>query len=145
MKKILLFIWILFVSLSFKATAHSPSSIVLDYNIETKELIVSITHSVSNPDTHYIYNISVEKNNEFYRSYDYNNQPSSSSFNYIYNVEAEAGDTFFVVASCNQGGQKSTSLTIGGGIEDKKTPGFEIILLIFAIVFILFLKTKKLK
>ncbi len=82
MKKILIFVLIIFVILSVKAVAHSPSSINLNYNKEAKELIVTITHIVSDPTDHYINNITIEKNNEFYKSYDYTNQPTTSSFNY---------------------------------------------------------------
>jgi hypothetical protein len=141
MKKILIFVLILFELLSVKAIAHSPSSMSLNYNKETKELNVTITHIVSDSTNHYIYNITIEKNNQFYRSYEYTNQPTTSSFTYNYsNIEAEDADTFTVVAFCNKGGQKSASLTVGSNIEDKNTPGFEIIIIICMIVSVLFWK-----
>ena len=146
MKKILIFVLIIFVLLSVKAVAHSPTSINLNYNKEAKELIVTITHIVSDSNDHYIYNITIEKNNEFFRNYDYTNQPTTSSFTYNYNnIEAEDGDTFFIVAFCNKGGQKSASFTVGSSVDNKNTPGFEIIIIIFAIALVLFWKVKNIR
>jgi len=34
--------------------AHRPGSVTLDYNIDTKVLSVTITHSVSNSAKHYV-------------------------------------------------------------------------------------------
>ena len=144
MKKVLIFGFIIFVLLSFKVVAHSPSSMNINYDIETKEMTVSITHTVSNPANHYIYNITIERNNEFYRSYEYTNQPTNSYFSYNYSgIEGEVGDMFSVVASCIQGGQISKSLTVGSDTGESATPGFEIIFVICAIALILFWKAKK--
>lgn len=146
MKKIIIFVLLLIVLLSIKVVAHSPSSISLDYNKETKELIVTITHIVSDSADHYIYNITIEKNNQFYKSFDYTNQPTTSTFNYNYNgIDAEFGDMLSVVAFCNKGGQKSVSLTVDSNDLNKNTPGFEIITIIFAIALILFCKLRKTK
>ena len=118
--------------LSINVTAHSPSSMSINYDAESEKLVVSINHVVSDPTTHYIYNITVEKNNEFYKSFDYTSQPSSSSFTYTYSgIVGEVGDMFSVVARCIQGGQISKSLTVGSSAEDNGTPGFEIIFLLF--------------
>lgn len=144
MKQILMFCFMLFSILSINVAAHSPSSISISYNAESEELIVSITHVVSDSSTHYLYNITVEKNNEFYKSFDYTNQPSSSSFTYTYtNIVGVAGDMFTVVAHCNQGGQISKSLTVGSSVQDTETPGFEILVVLVAITFVLFWQRKR--
>jgi hypothetical protein len=144
MKKILMFCFFIFVILSINVTAHSPSSMIIKYNAESEELVVSITHVVSDPTSHYIYNITVEKNNEFYNSFDYTSQPSSSSFTYTYsNIVGKAGDMFSVVARCIQGGQISKSLTVGSSVQDNGTPGFEIILVLVAVILVLFWQRKR--
>lgn len=144
MNKVLIFGLLLVVILSLHGTAHSPSSMSISYNVESQELIVSINHIVSDSTTHYIDNITVEKNNEFYKSYEYTSQPSSSSFTYTYSgFVGTAGDIFSVVARCNQGGQIIKSLTIGSSAQDNGTPGFELIVVVCAIALILFWKRKR--
>lgn len=137
---------IIFILFSVKVVAHSPSYMSINYDTKAKQLTVDITHIVSDPTVHHIYNISIEKNNEFYRSFDYTSQPTSSSFTYNYSdIDGNVGDMFSVIARCNQGGQISKSLTVGSSAGNTDTPGFEIIILICAVVLILFWKTKKKK
>lgn len=144
MKKVLIFCFIFFTILSINVTAHSPFSMNINYNFESEELNVSINHVVSDPTTHYIYNITIEKNNEFYKSFDYTSQPSSSSFSYTFSsIVGELGDMFSVIARCNQGGQISKSLTVGSNNQDNSTPGFEIILVLAAVTLVLFWQRKR--
>lgn len=146
MKSYLIFGFVIFILFSINASAHSPSSMSINYDKETKMLSVSITHIVDNPEDHYIYNITIEKNNNFYKSFDYTSQPSSSSFTYNYNdIDSINGDMFSVTARCIKGGQISKSLTVGSSTGDTNTPGFEIIFFIFAIALILFWKANKIK
>jgi len=146
MKKILIFCFVILILSSVKVVAHPASSMSIDYDIESKELIVSMTHIVADPADHYISNITIEKNNVFYKSFEYISQPTSSSFTYNYSgIDAEVGDMFSVVSICNKGGQKSAILTVGPSTGDSKTPGFEILFVIFAIVLVLFCKAKKIK
>jgi hypothetical protein len=145
MKKVLIFSLILLMVLSTTAIAHSPSSMIINYNSEKRELIVSITHTVTNPNSHYIYNIKIEKNNGLYKNFNYTSQPTSSSFTYNYSdIAGINGDVFTVSAYCIQGGQISKSLTVGSITQEKnKSPGFELIIFFIAIFLILFLKRKK--
>ena len=144
MKKVLMFGIIIVALLSPTVTAHSPSSINITYTVESQELNVSINHFVSDPTTHYIYNITIEKNNVFYKSYEYTSQPSTSSFTYTYSgIVGEAGDMFSVVARCNQGGQNSKSLTIGSSAQDNGTPGFEFLVVVCALTVIMYWKRKR--
>jgi len=71
MKKILIFCFVILVLSSVKVVAHPASSMSIDYDIESKELIVSMTHIVADPADHYISNITIEKNNVFYKSFEY--------------------------------------------------------------------------
>ena len=129
-------------------TAHSPSEMMLGYESVNQTLEVSITHQVSNPDTHYIYNIILKKNGETVNSYDYTSQPSSTSFTYTYDINATNGDVIAVVANCIQGGSISNDVTItaegSSSGSGSSTPGFELITILTAITlaFIL-LKRKK--
>lgn len=144
MKMVLMFGLIIFFILSVNVTAHSPSAIDINYDIESEELVVRINHLVSDSTTHYIYNITVEKNNIFYKSFEYTSQPSSSSFTYTYSgIVGATGDMFSVVARCIQGGQISKSLTVGSGTQDNGTPGFEIIVMVCAIALVLFWQQKR--
>lgn len=146
MKKILIFCFFIFVIFSINVTAHSPSSMSINYNAESEELVVSINHVVSDPTSHYIYNITVEKNNEFYKSFDYTSQPSSSSFTYTFSsIVGEADDMFSVVARCIQGGQISKSLKVGSSVQDNDTPGFKIILVLVAVTLVLYWERKKIR
>jgi len=128
-------------------TAHSPAEMMLSFESVTQTLEVSITHQVSNPDTHYIYNIILKKNGETVNSYDYTSQPSSTSFTYSYDINATKGDVITVVANCIQGGSISDDVTITteGGSSDSgsSTPGFELIMILSAIGLALFWKLQR--
>lgn len=145
MKKSVIIGLIFLIVISAIASAHSPSSMILKYDSEKRELIVNITHTVTDPKSHYIFNIKIEKNNKLYINSNYTSQPTSSSFTYNYsNITAENGDVFTVSANCIQGGQISKSLTLSSNIQEKKgTPGFEIMIFLYAIMLILLLKRKK--
>lgn len=99
-------------------TAHSPSSMDLDYNIVEQQLEVSISHIVSDPNMHYVENVLVMVNTVQLVNNDYTSQPSSSSFTYMYNVSAEEGDEIEVIASCNVGGDILEIITISSESDD---------------------------
>jgi len=70
--------------------------------IQTSQtLSVTISHSVSNPQKHYIKEITITKNGKALETYEYKSQPGPSSFTYTYNVKAKEGDTLKVKAKCN--------------------------------------------
>lgn len=144
----ILMFFLLFLS-SIGVYAHSPSNMSLSYNNTINELKVSITHQVSDPETHYVFQIIVKINGLVNITQDYSSQPSSS-FTYTYkNIEAVEGDTFEVTANCNQGGSITKQLTVSSeevsetGDDSSSTPGFELILLIISfIIIIIFLRKK---
>jgi hypothetical protein len=94
--------------------AHAPSDISISYDLTKQELTVNITHSVSNPSTHYINEVEIKKNNMVVNTSTYTSQPTTAIFSYIYQINATAGDNFSVTAKCNQGGSNIDSITVHG-------------------------------
>ena len=139
---------LLLIFFSYSASAHSPSNMKLSYNNSTKELDVEITHQVSNPETHYIYNIVIKINGETKITKEYASQPGSI-FTYTYEgINASKDDVIQVTASCNQGGSITKELIVssegvsetGGG---SSTPGFELIIFIVSILAVIMLVKKR--
>ena len=93
--------------------AHGPGDVILNYDSDSQILSVTISHSVSNPQKHYIKKITITKNGKPLETYEYKSQPDPSSFTYTYNVKAKEGDTLKVKAKCNYFGSKTRELTIG--------------------------------
>jgi len=143
---ILCFLAVILVSQN--VSAHSPSNMSINYDSENQKLETTITHQVSNPDSHYIYNIAIKKNGETYNSFNYTNQPSGSSFTYTYDIDTTEGDTIEVTALCIQGGSitKQVSINDENGFSDdsdgSSTPGFEIVLLIVSLLIIIIIKKR---
>ncbi|MBN2603142.1 MAG: hypothetical protein JXA91_03300 [Candidatus Thermoplasmatota archaeon] len=98
--------------------AHPPQGMVLDYNLETSTLNVTITHSTPGPTLHYINKIEVRLNTNLVLSQDYSSQPTTSQFTYSYNMEAEAGDEIEVTAYCNIQGLIKKSITVKDPAQD---------------------------
>jgi len=97
--------------------AHSPSDVSIDYNIEEEELTVDITHSVGDPQSHYIYNVVVEVDGTEEINEEYDEQPDDTNFQYTYDLVAEPGSTIVATAYCNQGGSGSDTYEVED-IED---------------------------
>ena len=105
-----------FMAISFwpAATyAHRPSDVTLHYDSNSHLLSVTITHSVSNPQKHYIKQITITKNGKPLETYEYESQSDPSSFTYTYTIKAKEGDTLKVKAKCNYFGSKTKKITIG--------------------------------
>ena len=105
--------------------AHSPSSVSLQYAEDTNTLTVTISHSVSDPNTHYIENVQINVNGTEVLSEDYTSQPTNNQFVREYTIEAGAGATISATATCNLGGTSSDSLTVPGGTTDSNQEGDE--------------------
>ncbi|MEA3486085.1 MAG: hypothetical protein U9R20_00280 [Thermodesulfobacteriota bacterium] len=93
--------------------AHGPGDVTLNYDSDSQILSVTISHSVSNPEKHYIKKITITKNGKPLETYEYKSQPAPSPFTYTYNVEAKEGDTLKVKVKCNYFGSKTKKLVIG--------------------------------
>jgi len=111
-----LFLDILF---AFNVSAHPASNMELSYDYDNQKLEVLITHNVGDPETHYIDNITIKKNGDIYKIYEYTSQPTDSSFSYTYNVNTSSGDEIEVYTHCNKGGELTKKLTVSTTSESK--------------------------
>jgi hypothetical protein len=129
-KKIIIYLIILLVGTSFctiQASAHPPQDMTLEYNLNTQQLNVTITHETPAPTVHYVYKIDIKKNDELIITESYSSQPSNSIFTYTYTVESNIGDTIEATAYCNIAGTITKSLIVKDPSEDTIPPIIEII------------------
>lgn len=130
MRTTIYFILIMILTLplmTIGATAHSPQDMQLAYDLETQNLDISITHIVTDPGNHYIYQIDIEKNDVLLLSEQYSSQPTVSTFTYNYTVNASVGDVLTVTGLCSITGSIQQTLSITNETENKapKTPAIE--------------------
>lgn len=133
---------------TFTVSAHSPSTLTVAYDLENQNLRITISHQVNDPTDHYISKVEIKKNGAIYNTSLYTEQPNANSFSYNYAVNATIGDTIDVVASCNQGGSKTTQYTITQGETNNdenntSTPGFELLIFLAALITSTILLRKK--
>lgn len=95
------------------AQAHGPNGVLLRYDSDARTLRVDISHSVSNPQKHYVKKVTITKNGEPVTVHEYTGQPETSSFTYTYPMEAKEGDTLKATADCNYFGSKTGEITVG--------------------------------
>jgi len=114
MKMVLLLILavISFTLLPQSVLAHSPANMVLEYDFNEQKLDVEITHNVIDPNSHYIENVKVWRNDNLIIDQDYTSQPSTSSFTYSYDITALEGDVLRVTSTCNIGGSDTKQITV---------------------------------
>ena len=103
----------LIVMLALPATAHPPAQVSLAYDSQNQSLNVTTTHAVSNPTSHYVFKIAVQKNGEQVLTKEYTSQPTSSTFSYDYPVNATKGDVLKATAYCIIAGSRSAEITVG--------------------------------
>jgi hypothetical protein len=102
------------------AAAHPPGQIQLVYSEQTGELVLTVTHDVADPATHFVRQAEVRKNGEIVISERYTSQPSADTFTYLYPVPLSPGDEVVVTAECNIGGSATARLSMPG--ETVTTP-----------------------
>jgi hypothetical protein len=93
------------------AGAHTPSSVMLTYDLPSQTLQVTITHTRFS-DSHYINKLEIKKNGNLVSLKEYKSQPAET-FTYPFKVTAVAGDILEVKTSCSKFGSKSEKLTVG--------------------------------
>ncbi|KKM82230.1 hypothetical protein LCGC14_1321690 [marine sediment metagenome] len=109
----LVFLNIFFLSLnSPKVRAHASTNMNLAFNFNSQKLNVSLTHAVSNPNTHYILSVTIRVNGTLENSETYTDQPTTSTFTYQYNVTAGIGASIQVTAVCNVFGTLSQTIMV---------------------------------
>ena len=96
--------------------AHNPSNMTLEYNSNTNMLSVTITHTSSNFNSHYINEVIGTKNGGQAINESYTSQPSNTMM-YEYSVNAVSGDVIQVTATCTQAGIITRSITVGEPAE----------------------------
>ena len=136
-RTVLLLTFILLVSTAYQplhVQGHTPGPLTLEYDFETEILTASVTHVTENINTHYIYQIVVEKNSIQYTTRSYTNQSSISGMSDTFNVSSTAGDILRVTAKCIVSGQVSGQITVTGtgatANTDAPLPMTEIILVV---------------
>ena len=100
--------------LSGGALAHPPSDATMTYDQNSGDLIVTITHQVDDPKTHYVKQVMVKQGDTVLIDKSYTSQPDRSSFTYRYNLpqlKASSGE-IRMDAQCNLFGSRSGSLTL---------------------------------
>ena len=118
MRKGMLTIWTLVAAIMFAliipmtASAHSPSSVTLAYDGAAQSLKVTIVHTTSSPDSHYIKTVEIKLNDVVIETSEYQSQPGPSEFSYTYKVSAKTGDTLKVKAKCSYFGSKTETLIV---------------------------------
>jgi cytochrome b561 len=101
--------------------AHPPSDILLDYDLDSQTLQVTLVHTVSDPVTHYVHRIQISLQGTV-TTYEYESQPTDSRFTYQFVLPASPGDTVEVKADCNLSGSISGLLIIGGPMTVRSVP-----------------------
>jgi hypothetical protein len=92
--------------------AHSPSNIILDYNFSTQTLDVTITHSVSDVNSHYINEIKIWINDVEDQTETYTSQSSTSDHQDSFTVTAAHDDVIKVRATCSISGSFTDEITV---------------------------------
>lgn len=94
------------------AAAHGPSKVALAYDKATKTLSVTITHTVSDPISHYIKTVTVMSNDKVIQTMTYSSQSTTDTFTYTYTVDAVPGTELSARAECNYFGSDTGSVMV---------------------------------
>ena len=134
------------------ARAHPPDIGIVTYSFRnwTGILDVSISHPVSDPNSHYISSVEVQKNGSTVLTETYTSQPTEDGAHYLYDIIASTNDRIQIIATCNEGGADSICVIIvglscvlcpeeNGGDGGDGIPGYLGIWLIVGISVIIFL------
>jgi hypothetical protein len=95
------------------AQAHRPGELKLHYNGNSQILSATITHSVSNPEKHYVDTVTIWLNGVVVKTSEYSSQPDKLTFTYEYSVPAQDGDELKVKAECSYFGSRTQTLIPG--------------------------------
>jgi hypothetical protein len=93
------------------AFSHPPKSVAL--SLKGGILSVNVSHSVDNPDKHYIYRIIIYRDNQIVVSRDYKSQPSTDGLSDTFDIGASRpGSVIKAEAFCVIMGSASGSITV---------------------------------
>jgi len=96
------------------AVAHPPSGVTLVYSEQNGEVAMTVNHSVSDPSTHYIIEVTIRKNGETVIGEFYTGQPSEDTFTFRYPIILTPGDEIVATAECNIGGSGTARFLMPG-------------------------------
>ena len=105
---------LLLASQSTVAEAHTPGPITLDYDSSSGILTVTVTHSTSDVNSHYIYEIVVQKNSVQVDIETYTSQGETSGVTETFTITAVDGDVLSATAKCSVSGQITGQTTVTG-------------------------------
>jgi hypothetical protein len=126
-RRLLIFI-IMLTALSGYALAHPPAEVAVSYDQGSSDLIVTITHQVDDPSTHYVKRVTVRQGTTVLVDQSYTSQPDKSVFTYRYNLPQLNGSSgeIRVDAQCNTLGSRigtlSLAVTPASGVPVSATP-----------------------
>jgi hypothetical protein len=116
-------IFTFFLIFSVSTQAHSPSNMTLSYDYNSQILTVTVVHSVTDVNTHYINLITINKNGVFETNRTYTSQASTTSMSDTFNIPAADTDILQVTAVCSISGQITRQLTVSsGGLQTQDPP-----------------------
>jgi glucose/arabinose dehydrogenase len=107
-----MFLLYLFLLMAFPAQAHAPADVSLNYDSASQILNATITHTVTDPASHYVKRVDVTKNDIALFREDYASQPKSSKFTYSFKVNATSGDELMARATCSIAGSTVGNLKV---------------------------------
>ena len=122
--RVLVILLIGLAGMSRFALAHPPADAAVTYDENTGNLVVSITHQVDDPATHYVKQVTVRQGDTVLADESYASQPARSLFTYRYNLTQLKGSSgeIRVDAQCSQFGSRSGTLMLTR-IFTPHTPG----------------------
>jgi hypothetical protein len=96
------------------AAAHPPGRIELAYSDQTGEVVMTVTHVVDDPATHFVRKAEIRKNGETVISETYTGQPTADTFTYRYPLILSPGDEIVATAECNIAGSATARFIMPG-------------------------------
>jgi len=113
MKKVLLFTFVLILSLSLSVYAHPPGEIEMSFNTENNMLEVTIPHNSDDNSDHFINNVKVRLNNNQHIEQLFIMQTDNDVQYLHYMIPgAKSGDTISLTAECNKFGSREQEITV---------------------------------
>lgn len=114
MKKFLSLCLVLIISCAANSFAHSPKTISLKYDQDSRLLTVNIIHTVTNPENHFINKVIVKVNgNIVITKDDYTSQNTKTEETFTTLLDnVYEGDRIAVEAYCNRAGMKEATISL---------------------------------
>ena len=92
--------------------AHTPGPMTLEYDADSDILTVTVIHVTADVNSHYIYEIVIEKNSVQVDVQTYTDQSDSSQVVETFTIAAIDGDVLAAIAKCSVSGQVTNQITV---------------------------------